>query len=370
MCSNGGHSACGCDNGASICSYGLKKQLNKRSRVPKRGPGVAELEKILKEQESISISDMRKVEGFIPPNHHSNNPFHHSSSLNSPPSPPSSNNMDNHVPSASKCDRLGPTKPPSMTSIYGNFGGHNTLLPRNSGSGLDLPEQELFPMNLTSSKSKFNLNEQFDVMQSDSSISLSRNLSYPAMIQKKTNQYPHHMMNQFLGPGNTSSSPSVPTRLHNHVEHPSSQSSHFNSTSRLPEQHKIVSMKPPRPSSLENSMIPSSNFQASPMLCHFNRQLKSSTNESQGANFLPFATPRGPPPPMHLFQGELSKGNVLPYQVTQDRMEHEYQHSESRSDHRPFFNFLHVKDERLNGTHGPNHGGHEASGGIDLSLKL
>ncbi|CAL0334432.1 unnamed protein product [Lupinus luteus] len=368
MCSNAEHSACGCENGANFCSSGLKKQLNKRPRVPKRGPGVAELEKILREQETIGISDMRKVDAFIPHNHHSNNPFHHSSFLKSnpqkqsPPSPPSSNNMHmhNHVPSASKCDHLGLTTPPSMASIYGNFVGHNTLLPRNSGSGLVLHEQELFPMNVTSSKSKFNLNERFDVKHSDSANSSSRNLSYPAMIQNKTNQYPPHMMNQFLGPGNTSSSPSLPTRLHNHVEHPSSQSSHYNSISRLPEQHKIVSMKQPHPS----------NFQASPMLCHFNRPLQTSTSESQGANFLPFATPGVPPPPVHLFQGELSKGNMLPYQVTQDRMEHAYQHSESRSDHRPFFNFLHVKDDRGNGTNGPNHGGHEASGGIDLSLKL
>ncbi|OIW13710.1 hypothetical protein TanjilG_08052 [Lupinus angustifolius] len=359
MCSNAEHSACGCENGANICSSGLKKQLHKRPRVPKRGPGVAELEKILREQETIGISDMRKLEAFTPHNHHSNNP-------------PSSSNMHmhNHVPSASKCDHLGPTTPPSMTSIYGNFAGHNTLLPRNSGSGLVLPEQELFPMNLTSSKSKFNLNERFDVMQSDSANSSSRNLSYPAMIQKKTNQYPPHMMNQFLGPGNTSSSPSVPTRLHNHVEQPSSQSSHYNSISRLPEQHKIVSMKPPQAPSSENSMIPPSNFQASPMFCQFNRPLQTSTSESQGANFIPFATIGVPPPPMHLFQGELSKGNMTPFQVTQDRMGHAYQHSESRSDHRPFFNFLHVKDDRVNGTNDPNHGGHDASGGIDLSLKL
>lgn len=34
----------------------MKKQ-QKRPRVPKRGPGVAELEKILREQENINISD-------------------------------------------------------------------------------------------------------------------------------------------------------------------------------------------------------------------------------------------------------------------------------------------------------------------------
>ncbi|CAL0300926.1 unnamed protein product [Lupinus luteus] len=357
MCSNSGHSACGCENDASIWCSGLKKQLNKRPRVPKRGPGVAELEKILREQENTGISDMKNVvEGFIP-RHNSNNPHIF------PSAPSLSNNMPmhSHVPSAPKFDHLGPTTPPSMISIYGNF-GHNTLLPRNSGSGFVLPEQELFPVNL---------NERFDVNQPESANSSYGNLSFPAMIQKKTDQYPPPMTNQCLGSGNTSSSAPLPIRLHNHVEHPSSQSSHYKSTSRPPEQHKMASMKPPHPSSLENSLIPPSNSQASPMFCHFSRPSHQAlTNESQGANFLPFATPEVPSPPMHLFQGELSKGNVLPHQVTKDRMEHSYQHSKSRSDHRPFFNFLDVKGERLKGPIGPNHGGHDASGGIDLRLKL
>ncbi|CAL0309298.1 unnamed protein product [Lupinus luteus] len=350
MCSNTGHSACGFENGSSIWSSGLKKQLNKRPRVPKRGPGVAELEKILREQESIGISDRRNnVEAFIPHHH--------------------SNNMPSHVPSPPKFDHLGPTTPPS---IYGNFGAHNTLFSRNSGSGLVLPEQELFPMNLTSSKSKSisNLNERFDLNQYDSSNSPSRNLPFPAMIQDKTNQYSLPLMKQFLGPGNPTSSGSLPIGMHNHVEPPSSQSSHHNSTSMLHDQHKMVSMKPLHPSSMENSPISPSNFQGSPMFCHFNRPHLSTTNESHGANFLPFTTSEVSPPSMHLLQDEHSKDNAPPYQVTQDRMEHSFQHSESRSDHRPFFNFLDVKDERVKGTLGPNHGGHEASGGIDLSLKL
>ncbi|KAE9594951.1 hypothetical protein Lalb_Chr18g0059231 [Lupinus albus] len=357
MCSNSEHSAFGCENDASIWCSGLKKQLNKRPRVPKRGPGVAELEKILREQESTGISDMRNVvEGFIP-HHHSNNPH-----LYMP--------MHSNVPSAPNFDHFGPTTPPSMISIYGNF-GHNTLLARNSGSDFVLPQQKLFPMNLASLKSNSNLNERFDVNQPDSTDSSSGNLSFPAMFQKKTDHYPPPIMNQFLGPGNTSSSAPLPIGQHNHVEHPSSQSSHYKSTSRLPEQHKMTSMKLPHPSSLANSLIPPSNSQSSPMFCHFNRPShQASTNESQGANFLPFATPEVPSPPMHLFQGELSKGNVLPYQVTKDRMEHSYQHSESRSDHRPFFNFLDVKEEKVKGPLGTNHGGHEANGGMDLRLKL
>lgn len=216
MCSNAGNNACGCDtggnNGSSIWSSGLKKQI-KRPRVPKRGPGVAELEKILREQETIDISDRKNVEEsscFIP--HHSNNPYHSSSlkphqppppptSPIPPPGPPPSSNMPTHIPSAPIFDHLGPTTPPVMTSVYGNC-GYNTPVGRNSGPGLVLPEQQLFPMNLTSCKSKSNLNDGLEGSQSDSGNSSSRNLSsesnpiwsYPAKIQKRINQYPTPMV--------------------------------------------------------------------------------------------------------------------------------------------------------------------------------
>lgn len=392
MCSNAGNNACGCDtganNGASIWSSGLKKQI-KRPRVPKRGPGVAELEKILREQATIDISDRKNVEGLSPsscfiPHHHSNNPYH-SSSLKPHQPPPTSS--------------IPPPGPP----------------PSSNMPGLVLPEQQLFPMNLTSCKSKSNLNEGLDGSQSDSGNSSSRNLSsesnpiwsYPATIQKRTNQYPTPMVNQFLGAGNPTSSGSLPIGLHNHVEPPSNQSSHYNYPSRHLEEHKMVSMKQPHPSSLDNSLIPPSNFQVAPSFSHFSRPHQSSKNDTQGAsgfpstnecyrdakwgstlelngrkfisdsgvpghaNFSSFATPEVPPPPIHLFRSDLSKGNVLPYQVTEDRMEDSYQPSQSSgSEHKPFFNFLDVEDERVKETRRPNHGGHEANGGIDLNLKL
>ncbi|KAJ1394002.1 hypothetical protein SESBI_34540 [Sesbania bispinosa] len=373
MCSNTGSSACGCcesgGNGCSMWSSGLKKQ-QKRPRVPKRGPGVAELEKILREQGSIEITDRGNSEGFSsscflphPSNHYP------SSSLKShpPTSPPSarisghvSSNLPSQIPSAPKFDHLGPTTPPTMTPIYGNCGP----LGRNgSGSGLVSPEQELFPMNLTSCKSKSNLNEGVDASHSDSGNSPSRNLStesnpvwsYPSTIQKRNNHYPPPTMNQFLGTGTPASSGSLPIGLHNHREPPSNQSSYYNYTSRAPEEHKMVGMKRSHPSSLDNSLIPPSNFPVLPSFSNYNRPHPSSTNnESHGvgsfsatnecyrdakwgstlelssrrfnsdivvphANFPPHAAPEVPPPPMHLFQGVLSKGNVLPCQVTEVR---------------------------------------------------
>ena len=213
MCSNTGNS-CGCgtgSNGASIWSSGVKKQ-QKRPRVPKRGPGVAELEKILREQENIDIADRGNGEGFSFQPHHHSNPYHSSSLKSHPPPPPPSPpprrvtipsppGPPPHVPSAPKSDHLGPTTPPSMTSVYGHC-GYSSPLGRNGGSSLVMPEQELFPISLSSCKSKSNLNEGLDGSQSDSGNSSSRNLSsesnpiwsHPATIQKRNNQYPPSMV--------------------------------------------------------------------------------------------------------------------------------------------------------------------------------
>ncbi|XP_061357258.1 uncharacterized protein LOC133301626 [Gastrolobium bilobum] len=242
MCSNTGSSACGCEtggNGAGSWSSGLRKP-QKHPRVAKRGPGVAELEKILREQERIDITDRGNVEGFssscfIP--HHSNSFL--SSSLKSHPTP---TNLPTHVPSAPKFDHLGPTKPSIMTPICGPLG-------RNGGSGLVWSEQELFPKNLSSCRSKSILiNEEVDGNQFDSGNSPSRNLSsefnhiwsYPATIQKRNNQYPPLTMNQFTGAGTCAltSSGSLPIGVHNHLEPPSNQNSYYSYTSRAREEHK------------------------------------------------------------------------------------------------------------------------------------
>ncbi|TKY57201.1 hypothetical protein E2542_SST21647 [Spatholobus suberectus] len=238
---------------SSIWSSGLKKQ-QKRLRVPKRGPGVAELERILREQKGIDITDNGNSEG-----------------------------------------------------IDGNQ--YNSV---NS------------PLNIWPSS---------------------------GTIQKRNNQY------------------SLPT---------------------------IVGMKRSHSSTLENSLKPPSNFHVLPSFSHYNRSHQSSINDSHGvssfdstkecyrdakwgrtlelsdtrynsdiavpghANFPPFDTPEVPSPPMHLFPGVLSKGDLFPCQVTEDNMD-SYQHSESSGpDPRPFYNFLEVED-----------GGHETGRvGIDLNLKL
>lgn len=206
MCSNNGSSsACGCgsggggnDHGVTMWSSGLKKQQQqqqKRPRIPKRGPGVAELEKILREQESTDITtkDRGNNEGFsvssscLMPHYSSSS----SSCLKSHPPPPPRLNSNN-FPSAPKFDHV---VPPTIGSMFGNTSTHS--FGRNGGASARSGEHELFPVDLTSCKSKPNLNEVGEGSQSDSGNSPPRNLSsesnhgwsYPTTIQKRNNGY-------------------------------------------------------------------------------------------------------------------------------------------------------------------------------------
>ncbi|KAG4945651.1 uncharacterized protein LOC114387432 [Glycine soja] len=432
MCSNTCNSACGCETGGNVVSSiwssgsGLKKQ-SKRPRVPKRGPGVAELEKILREQETIDLVDNKgNPEGFSSfVSHHSNSNSYPSSSMKpQPPTSPKktipypsfmSSNFPTNVPSAPIFDHLGATTPPTITSIYGNYG---SLEKNNGGSGLVSPEKELFPLNLNSCKSNLNMNEPIDVNRCDFANSPTRNLSnetnsiwpYHATVQKRNNnKYSSSTANQF--PGIPTSSVSLSMRLHsnNHPdpELPSNQSLCYSYMSRVPEEHKMVGMKRSHSSALENSLIPPSNFHVLPSFSHYNRAHQSSINDSHGASSFnstkecyrdakwgstlelsntrfnsditvpghaipPFVTPEVPSPPMHLFPGVLSKGNVLPSQVNDEKMD-SYKHSESsESNRKPFYNFLEVEDSEVSETtRGANRGGRETGRvGIDLNLKL
>jgi hypothetical protein len=216
MCGNGN------SNDASIWSSSLKKQQQqqqpqqqKRPRIPKRGPGVAELEKILREQGSIdlttndrginnegfSVSSSRLFPGFSSSCLKSHQP------LPPPPPPPQWPNSSN-FPFASKFDHV---IPPTIGSIYGYGNGNgngnsHSLLGRNGGGGGSGEVHELIPrirnLNFSSCKSKPNLNEAADGSQSDSGNSPSSdsnhaNWNYTATIQKRNNGYPPQPMVRF-----------------------------------------------------------------------------------------------------------------------------------------------------------------------------
>jgi len=189
MCSNSCNSVCGCGSGvnvvSSIWSSGLKKQ-QKRPRVPKRGPGVAELEKILREQGGggggVDITTEKgDSEGFP--------------SFVSRPS--SSLNFHPLQPSTTTSRTTPPSNLATNVSSAPIFDHPTTLerLERSGGSGLVSPEKELkelFPLNLNSCKSNLNINEPIDGNRYDSASSPSRNLSadWPyAKVQHINNHY-------------------------------------------------------------------------------------------------------------------------------------------------------------------------------------
>ncbi|XP_014518177.1 uncharacterized protein LOC106775549 isoform X1 [Vigna radiata var. radiata] len=409
MCSNSCNSVCGCGSGvnvvSSIWSSGLKKP-QKRPRVPKRGPGVAELEKILREQGSVDITTEKgDSEGF--PSFVSRA----SSSLNFHPlqpstttktTPPSSltSNLATNVSSAPIFDHLGPTTLPASTSMYGKCGS----LERSGGSGLVSPEKEFFPLNLNSCKSNLNMNEPIDGNRYDSASSPSRNLSGDWPYSKN-----QHINNHYSAPITSMTNLRGTSTIgpQNQPELPSNQSLCYNYMSRVPEEQK-VGMKRSHSSTLENSLIPPSNFHVLPSFSYYNRHHQSSINDSHGvsgfnstkecykdakwgstlelsntrfnsdmtvpghANFPPVVTPEVPSPPMHLFSGVISKGNALPGHVCEDKLD-SCQHSESSEpNRRPFYNFLEVEDsEMTDKMQGDNLGGREAGRfGIDLNLKL
>ncbi|KAL5096805.1 hypothetical protein RYX36_001132 [Vicia faba] len=413
MCSNsGGTNACGCcggaggggngnggnNNGVSIWNSGSmrKQQQQKRPRIPKRGPGVAELEKILKEQETADVTTTQRGnnEGFSI----SSSCFIPHPPQSQPTSRPNSNNLHSLIPSSAQKFDLSVS--PGVRSMYTNSSTHP--LGRNNGVGS--MEHEPFRHR--------NLNEVADGSPSESENSSSSesnhaNYSYPATVSRRNNVDPSPKMNEFHGNGGNQNGVLSIGMPNYSVESPSVQNSHYNYSSRsIDEQMMAGRLKRSYSSSLDNSLIPPSNFQVLPSFSRHNRPQQSSTNESHGissynptnecyrdakwgstlelsnkifnsenvgcshTNFPPFIVPEVPPPrpPMQFFQSDHSKVNNFPCQAAKDKIE-----NSNEEDRKPFFNFLEVKDQEdvTNIINISNNGVLEGGrGGIDLTLKL
>ncbi|KAI5447862.1 hypothetical protein KIW84_015347 [Lathyrus oleraceus] len=138
----------GNDNDVTTWSSGSKKQQH--PKILKRGPGVAELEKILREQGTSDLPATRRGnnEGF-------------SISLSWPC--PNSSVLHSHVPSL----------PPAIGSMYGN--STTRSLGWNGGGESN---EKLFPMNHATWEPESNFNEVVDAIQyEDSGSSPPRKLS-------------------------------------------------------------------------------------------------------------------------------------------------------------------------------------------------
>jgi hypothetical protein len=201
--SSGGGSSGGDGGGWTMAS----KKLLKGRKVPKRGPGVAELEKILREQEKKdTTADTAEISEGQSPRFVSSlpKPYH------SQPRPPL------HIsPSSSlvvpNLAQFSQPPPPPMTIIYAN-GSSSTILGRGGGggrgvcvtggSGVVLPEQPLFAITFSSCKSNM---DRVDGSNSDPGIPLrthfpnESNPQYcpsPNLLQMKHGQYPAIMVTE------------------------------------------------------------------------------------------------------------------------------------------------------------------------------
>lgn len=142
MCSNTSLSSGGGGDNGGYDGDSIYSKKPKKQKIPKRGPGVAELEKILREQEKKNDLDKTKNEGFslVSPISNSYQPqspiLHSSNSLpkNAPFGP------DPHHFSSPMTTLYG--KGGSNTSLGGGGGGNGG---KSSGSGIVLPEPALLP---------------------------------------------------------------------------------------------------------------------------------------------------------------------------------------------------------------------------------
>lgn len=180
---------------------GSYKRL-KRPKIPRRGPGVAELEKILREQEKkdcTAIAENANIDGHFPRFVSSlPDPYdHHSHSLINclprPPPPPITITMHPATPticsSSSRNVSLVPNlaqfsppppDPPLMTSVHGNHDSSNTIIGRGGGvfvvggATVALPKKSLFAISWASTESNV---DGVEGSNSDSGIPLPTHIA-------------------------------------------------------------------------------------------------------------------------------------------------------------------------------------------------
>ncbi|KAH9748945.1 hypothetical protein KPL70_005202 [Citrus sinensis] len=353
MCSNTGSASSagvsGSGGGDDNATHILKKP--KRQRVPKRGPGVAELEKILREQENKVIHPDKgnSIVQFVSDHHNNNN-------------------------------RFSPPPPPQKTVLHGNkstSSGRGSNGVRIAGSGIILPEEALLPTVWNSCESS--IYEEASKIPAGYPISTSsfvHGSDQMHMLQEKHShyhQYSSPTINLFPQSG-SSSSENQSAGFYVHVEPPSNQRSsshhnHYCSSLILPEEEKMAGTKRPRTFSTGSAPAPIFHCQASSPFTTamhtltpsfpnhttssvLNLQQDETLSRDYGAmngNFLLFGSPATPSSFMMTqnSQQDLSKYHSLPFQscVTKESGM-DGSDSDSHQKKKPFYSFL-IPEEQL-----------------------
>ncbi|KAF8409002.1 hypothetical protein HHK36_005073 [Tetracentron sinense] len=245
-----------CSNSSSGVGGRLSKKL-KQKKIPQRGLGVAQLEKIrLEEQQKKDPAQFP-----VPCTHH----YHQSSSSSTPFPPPcttnqsSSNSLFRPTPSVSNFDLFNPQTPTNpLGSIGGGGGGDASVM---GMSGMNLPGHSYIP----TMWNPLDFNRDGDGTKMDPGLVYRPHLpiysnpisTLPAVMQRNQYQYqPPSMVN-------VCSSTSSSSGLNFQMEPPSNQNN-SNYIPLRPDEEKMVGIKRPYPFSLDSSPGPSIHFKLAP----------------------------------------------------------------------------------------------------------
>ncbi|KAJ6935640.1 hypothetical protein NC652_010606 [Populus alba x Populus x berolinensis] len=353
----------GVDN---TCSKKAKKQ-----KIPKRGPGVAELEKILRDQEKndASFDETKNIEGFSVVSQLSSSYQRQSPVLSSHKSHPK------NLPFAPDPHLFSP----QSTTFFGNCSKNTSLQvcrgTGNGGSDIVLHEHGFLPTMWNSCQPRADIGgprlasgNPFSMRSTNGPGQL-----FPSSSMAQGSPYsPTPMINFF--PESVASSSSTtppPVVMYQGIEPPSNQTSHHHNNSVCwPDEDKMVGSKRSFPFSMEAPPIPH-HYRIPAFSLQFSRQDLSLTRASHGITFNPeqieavsrdentgskrntdygvaegnlllFGSPAIPSPSTQISQQEQSKSkHPLPFRESTEDSQHSWPSQGSESIcNTPSFSFL------------------------------
>ncbi|KAJ6364284.1 hypothetical protein OIU76_029266 [Salix suchowensis] len=397
---DGGHH--GSNSGGNGVDNTYSKKV-KKQKIPKRGPGVAELEKILRDQEKkdTSLDKTRNIEGFCLVSQLSS-----SYQRQSPVLPPHKSHPRNlqFAPDPNLFS-------PQPTTFFGDCSNYTSLqVCRGAGNGtasdIALHEHGFLPTMWNSCQPNADIRGPGMASANPFSIRSTNGPSqlFPSSSMTQRSQYPPAPMINFFPESVASSSSTPPSSavMYQGIEPPSNQTSHHHNNSVWPDEDKMVGSKRSFPFSMEAPPLPH-HYRVPAFSRQFSRQdsslacashnianpeqieavsrdknIGSKRNTDYGVakgNFLLFGCPTIPSPSTHISQQEQSRSkHPQPFEKsTEDSQQRSAPGSGSICNKPPFSFLLPVEqkskvetnfslnnDERI-----------EARGdGIDLDLRL
>ncbi|CAK7350464.1 unnamed protein product [Dovyalis caffra] len=319
MCSSyNTHSSGGGGRGSDSGGYGVDSTCSKKvkkQKVPKRGPGVAELEKILRDQEKkdTNLDKTKNIEGFSVVSQVSSSYQRQSPILPSQKSQPKN---------LSSTPDPNPFSTPPSTTFCGNCSNNTSLQVcrgGNGGSGIVLHEHGFLPTMWKSCQPNVDIGGPRLASGIPFSVRSTNGLSqlFPSSSWTQRSQYsPTQTLNFFpesVEPPPSSTTPSSVV-MYQGIEPPSNQTSDHHYHSVWPEEDKA------------------------------NEKIGSKRNTDYGVakgNFLLFGSPTIPSPSSHLSQQEQSNSkHPLPFQESIEDSPHRPGRGSESICNKPSFSFL------------------------------